>query len=98
MMKNKYLISIVIFIVIIFIGYKAKYYIDCDFSLNLGGGPGSPRPAYCDAKQQKQDKQMASQFKQDYTFQCKIQEKSALSRLSTALPETQDVYYTQIKT
>lgn len=89
-MKNKkeviYTILSIVIILIVFLGYKAKYFFDCDFSIDLGGGPSAPRPAYCEAKQRKQDKQMANQFIQDYTFQCKIQEKPALS------PETQALY------
>lgn len=85
-MKKKYLILICMIILIIFAGYKAIYYFNCSFSLNLGGGPESPRPTYCDVKQQKQDKKMVNQFKQNYTFQCKIQEKPVLSS------ETHELY------
>ena len=85
-MKHKYLILICIVLVIAFVGDKVKYFFGCDFSLNLGGGPKAPRLAYCDAKQKRQDKQMVNQFKQDFNFQCKIQQKPGLS------PETQQLY------
>ena len=85
-MKIKYLVLLGLMIACIFTFKSCKRYFDCNFSLDLGGGPGAQRPAYCDAKQKRQDKHIVAQFQQDFTFQCKIQQKPELS------PETQQLY------
>lgn len=96
-MKNKkeaiYTILSIAIILIIFLGFKAKRYVDCDLDL-AGGAPGGPRPAYCDAQTQQNNqirsKYMAEEyqnnFQKDFVFQCKIQQKPELP------PETQQLY------
>ncbi|MCH4243023.1 DUF6396 domain-containing protein [Acinetobacter gerneri] len=88
-MKIRYLILVFIIALLIFFGFKAKRFIDCDLDLE-GGAPGGSKPAYCTAKEkeakQQQDKKMVDQFKQNITFQCK---KEARPELSV---ETQEFY------